>query len=538
MLVLSEASVKASLSSVSFLHPALNRTFRSCCFTSVQFHLKTTMSDVAEELRCRLQQLQSCFTWSLKEEDLQLDDLNRQLQHDIHLQLGQRGATAHYCRLLAYVRYLQGRPQEALALLSQSEDRTRECYGDDSERRLIVTYGDMAWIHYHHGDQKQAESYCSRVQHILVKHPSGSSELLPEVLGEKGWTLLKFSKSLYPAAIECFRGALLLQPDHWEWNTGLAIALYRTEPHPAVLGTPPEESLATKQLRRALKFSPDDGVLLALLALKLVQQHKYHEAEALVERALVGPDDDQVIRYVAKYLRMQDQLDQSIDLLHRALKGRSQSAFIHHQLGLCYLRKKKNLLSNKPKPEKEVQQWRRLSIHHLEEAIRLKNGLKSAKADLALQYAEESDMKRTSFNLLEELLFLLCFRAQEMFDDVLQELEEESPSIRQSMSRCYAEFCHYHSIQKDVAISFYKKALEFSTNTSDGKHCAKKLKLMAERRLRNNPADGASYGILGYVARAEGDYKRAAGFYEDALEREPENTEFLSVLCELRLQLY
>uniref|UniRef100_A0A3P8SKK7 Interferon-induced protein with tetratricopeptide repeats 15 n=1 Tax=Amphiprion percula TaxID=161767 RepID=A0A3P8SKK7_AMPPE len=407
----------------------------------------------------------SCFTWSLKEEDLQLDDLNRQLQHDIHLQLGQRGATAHYCRL-----YLQGRPQEALALLSQSEDRTRECYGDDSERRLIVTYGDMAWIHYHHGDQKQAESYCSRVQHILVKHPSGSSELLPEVLGEKGWTLLKFSKSLYPAAIECFRGALLLQPDHWEWNTGLAIALYRTEPH--------------LQLRRALKFSPDDSVLLALLALKLVQQHKYHEAEALVEQALVGPDDDQVIRYVAKYLRMQDQLDQSIDLLHRALKGRSQSAFIHHQLGLCYLRKKKNLLSNK-----------------------------------------------SSFNLLEELLFLLCFRAQEMFDDVLQELEEESPSIRQSMSRCYAEFCHYHSIQKDVAISFYKKV-------PDPDVPLQKLKLMAERRLRKNPADGASYGILGYVARAEGDYKRAAGFYEDALEREPENTEFLSVLCELRLQLY
>uniref|UniRef100_A0A3P8SK82 Uncharacterized protein n=1 Tax=Amphiprion percula TaxID=161767 RepID=A0A3P8SK82_AMPPE len=421
--------------------------------------------DRAEELRCRLQQLQSCFTWSLKEEDLQLDDLNRQLQHDIHLQLGQRGATAHYCRLLAYVRYLQGRPQEALALLSQSEDRTRECYGDDSERRLIVTYGDMAWIHYHHGDQKQAESYCSRVQHILVKHPSGSSELLPEVLGEKGWTLLKFSKSLYPAAIECFRGALLLQPDHWEWNTGLAIALYRTEPHLVRFSC---HSLATKQLRRALKFSPDDSVLLALLALKLVQQHKYHEAEALVEQALVGPDDDQVIRYVAKYLRMQDQLDQSIDLLHRALKGRSQSAFIHHQLGLCYLRKKKNLLlSGSGCGSSELQQWRRLSIHHLEEAVRLKNGLKSAKADLALQYAEESDMTR-----------------------------------------------YYNTYSQP------------------------KLKLMAERRLRKNPADGASYGILGYVARAEGDYKRAAGFYEDALEREPENTEFLSVLCELRLQLY
>ncbi|XP_051795518.1 interferon-induced protein with tetratricopeptide repeats 5-like [Acanthochromis polyacanthus] len=479
------------------------------------------MSDAAEELRWRLQQLQSRFTWKLEEEDLQLDDLSRQLEHDIQLELGQRGATAHYCRLLAYVRYLQVRPQEALALLSQSEDRTRECYGEDSERRLIVTYGDMAWMHYHHGDHKQAESYCSRVQHTLEKHPSGSSEFLPEVFGEKGWTFLKFSKSLYPAAIQCFRDALKLQPDDWEWNTGLAIALYRTEPQPAVLGTSPEESPATQQLRRALKFCPDDGVLLALLALKLQQQHQHHEAEVLVEKALVGPNDDQVIRYVAKYLRLQDQLDQSIGLLLRALKGSSQSAFIHHQLGLCYLRKKKNLLSIKPKPEKEVQRWRRLSIHHLEEAVRLKNGLNSAKADLALQYAEESDLKR----------------AQEMFDDVLQQLEEEPPSIRQSMSRCYAEFCHYHSIQKDTAISFYKKALEFSTNTSDGKHCVKKLKMMAERRLRNNPADGASYGILGYVARAEGDYRRAARFYEDALEREPQNTEFLSILCELRLQL-
>uniref|UniRef100_A0A3Q1GTB5 Uncharacterized protein n=1 Tax=Acanthochromis polyacanthus TaxID=80966 RepID=A0A3Q1GTB5_9TELE len=388
-------------------------------------------------LRWRLQQLQSRFTWKLEEEDLQLDDLSRQLE------LGQRGATAHYCRLLAYVRYLQVRPQEALALLSQSEDRTRECYGEDSERRLIVTYGDMAWMHYHHGDHKQAESYCSR-----EKHPSGSSEFLPEVFGEKGWTFLKFSKSLYPAAIQCFRDALKLQPDDWEWNTGLAIALYRTEPQPAVLGTSPEESPATQQLRRALKFCPDDGVLLALLALKLQQQHQHHEAEVLVEKALVGPNDDQVIRYVAKYLRLQDQLDQSIGLLLRALKGSSQSAFIHHQLGLCYLRKKKNLLSinsGSGSGCSEVQRWRRLSIHHLEEAVRLKNGLNSAKADLALQYLSPVN--------------------------------------------------------------------------------------------GNNPADGASYGILGYVARAEGDYRRAARFYEDALEREPQNTEFLSILCELRLQL-
>uniref|UniRef100_A0A3Q1GW03 Uncharacterized protein n=1 Tax=Acanthochromis polyacanthus TaxID=80966 RepID=A0A3Q1GW03_9TELE len=418
----------------------------------------------------------SRFTWKLEEEDLQLDDLSRQLE------LGQRGATAHYCRLLAYVRYLQVRPQEALALLSQSEDRTRECYGEDSERRLIVTYGDMAWMHYHHGDHKQAESYCSR-----EKHPSGSSEFLPEVFGEKGWTFLKFSKSLYPAAIQCFRDALKLQPDDWEWNTGLAIALNR---NCFMFFLDPFLLFFILQLRRALKFCPDDGVLLALLALKLQQQHQHHEAEVLVEKALVGPNDDQVIRYVAKYLRLQDQLDQSIGLLLRALKGSSQSAFIHHQLGLCYLRKKKNLLALSP--------------------------------DSGQVGTKNSDV----LSVCCRNFCFCCLRAQEMFDDVLQQLEEEPPSIRQSMSRCYAEFCHYHSIQKDTAISFYKKVPD-----------PYKLKMMAERRLRNNPADGASYGILGYVARAEGDYRRAARFYEDALEREPQNTEFLSILCELRLQL-
>uniref|UniRef100_A0A3B5A7G5 Uncharacterized protein n=1 Tax=Stegastes partitus TaxID=144197 RepID=A0A3B5A7G5_9TELE len=278
MLVLSEASVKAS-SSVSFL---------------------------PEDLRCRLQQLQCCFTWGLKEEDLQLDDLSRQLQHDIDLQLGQRGA-------VRVLRYLQGRPQEALTLLSQSEDRTRKCFGEDSERRLIVTYGDMAWIQYHNGDYEE------------VQHPCGSSaELHAEVLGEKGWTLLKFSKSLYQEAGQCFQRALQLQPDSWEWNAGYAIALFRTEP---------SLSPATKQLRRAVKFCPDDGVLMSMLALKLVHQHKHREAEVLVERVLaVGPDDDdQVIRYVAKYLRIQVVFRQHLEFIRNKddITVCFSSAFFH-----------------------------------------------------------------------------------------------------------------------------------------------------------------------------------------------------------------
>uniref|UniRef100_A0A3Q4IBR0 Interferon-induced protein with tetratricopeptide repeats 5-like n=1 Tax=Neolamprologus brichardi TaxID=32507 RepID=A0A3Q4IBR0_NEOBR len=279
-------------------------------------------SFICNDLHRRLQQLQSRFTWDLKKEDLELDDLSKQLQHDIDL----RWSTASYSCLLSILRYLQGKPEEALSLLTESEEKTRECYGRESELRLIVTYGDLAWLKYHTEDYEQSQTYCQRVEDILHP-PDSSTDLHPEVYGEKGWTFLKFSHSYYTKAEECFCKALELQPDDWEWNTGYAIVLYRTE----------QESPATKQLRRALEKNPDDGVLMSLLALKLVHDmNKHTEAKGLVKKALeVGQDDTQVTRYVAKYLRNQDQLDESIDLLKSMLEKKSQSSFIHHQLALC-----------------------------------------------------------------------------------------------------------------------------------------------------------------------------------------------------------
>uniref|UniRef100_A0A8P4KQL0 Interferon-induced protein with tetratricopeptide repeats 12 n=1 Tax=Dicentrarchus labrax TaxID=13489 RepID=A0A8P4KQL0_DICLA len=281
-------------------------------------------------LHSRLLQLQSRFTWDLTEEDLDLENLSTRLQDHIDLQLGQRGAG------LSLLRYLQDRKEEAVALLNQSEEKTRECFTEDSERRLIVTYGDLAWLKYQTGDY----THCCPSFSLQAKYPTGSSTVLhPEVYGEKGWTYLKFRKSYYPKAIDCFRKALELQPEDSEWNAGCAIALYRTEP----------ESPAFKQLRRALQINPDDGVLLSMLALKLVAYNKHQEAEGLVEKALkIEPDHPHVMRYVGKYLRIQGENEQSIDLLKRALERSKKSAFIHHQLAMCYKKKKTDEQTKKP----------------------------------------------------------------------------------------------------------------------------------------------------------------------------------------------
>uniref|UniRef100_A0A3Q2Q161 Interferon-induced protein with tetratricopeptide repeats 5 n=1 Tax=Fundulus heteroclitus TaxID=8078 RepID=A0A3Q2Q161_FUNHE len=315
-----------------------------------------------------LQQLQSRFTWNLRKEDMDMESLSTRLKEHIKLQLGRPGAVI----AMFVLRYLQNQPEEALSLLLQSEQKTRECYGEESERRLIVTYGDLAWLKYHTGYYLESQTYLCCLLLPQKKYPSSSSTVLhPEVYGEQGWTYLKFSKSLYPKAIECFLSALEIQKDDSEWNAGYAIALFRTErvsfpsnikqislqnkPEPF---EKPEDSAAIKQLHQALEINPDDAVLLSMLSVKLGAYKKHEEAESLVEKALkTDPENPHVLRYIAKYLRNQGENDRSIDLLERALKRTSQSAFIHHQLGLCYKKKKIAEQSSKPYKKQSIQKF-------------------------------------------------------------------------------------------------------------------------------------------------------------------------------------
>uniref|UniRef100_A0A3Q0SGA5 Interferon-induced protein with tetratricopeptide repeats 15 n=1 Tax=Amphilophus citrinellus TaxID=61819 RepID=A0A3Q0SGA5_AMPCI len=410
------------------------------------FFFVALLSEGSSALLSRLQQLQCHFTWDLKKESVDLEDLSTRLQNDIQLQLGKPGAVAHSYNFL-------DQQEEALSHLNQSEETITERYADESERRLIVTYGDMAWLKYHTGDYTQSQSYCQRL-------PSLSTV---EVYGEKAWTYLKFSRSSLSKAIDCFRKALEVQTHDSEWNAGYAIALFRTE-----LG---EESPAIKQLRFALEVNPDDAVLQAMLAVKLVVYKKFHEAKDLVKKALeTDPDNPHVIRYIGKYFRMLDQLDESIDMLERALKRADQSPFIHHQLALCYKRKKIAEQSRKP----FMRYWRRICIRHLEEAVKIRPSFVLASTDLALLYAEERDIRRYSSKLI-----FIC-------SSIL-------------------------SLQR--------------------------LKQIAERRLSKNRGDGEAHALLGQVAKAEGNKKKAAEFYEKALDCDVDNAEYLSALCELRMEL-
>ncbi|KAK1793859.1 hypothetical protein P4O66_001441 [Electrophorus voltai] len=308
--------------------------------------------------KTKILQLECHFTWDLRKEDTEFADLINRLEDQITFDLGREVGVEHAYSSLGFVRYLSGSYNEALSNLQRSEELTRQYHGDNCDKLLVVTYGNFAWLHYHMEAYGECESYLNKLKEISEKYPPDSpSAPYPEVLGEKGWTLLKFSRKYYDRAKECFRKALELEPDEGEWNAGYAIALYRTETvHSSAADCP-----AIKQLRRAVHANPKNDVLKVLLGLRLILYKKYIEADSLVEQALErSPEHPHVIQYVGQYFRKKGSVEESISWLKRGLEKAPKSSFIHYQLALCYKRKKTDLLQagSYYSKEAEIQQLR------------------------------------------------------------------------------------------------------------------------------------------------------------------------------------
>ncbi|XP_062860039.1 interferon-induced protein with tetratricopeptide repeats 5-like [Trichomycterus rosablanca] len=468
-------------------------------------------------LRTKLTQLECHFTWDLRKEDTDLTDLLNRLQDQTELDLGGQEGAARTHSFLGFVKFLLDSNNEALSNFQRSVEVVKELHGNKCGQLLLVSYGNLAWLHYHMDNYVESESYLNKLEEIKEKYPPDSSSVLDaNLLGEKGWTFLKFYRKYYDRAEECFRKALELEPEQGEWNSGLAIVLYRTETE-SVSST---ESPTIKQLRRAIETNPDDNVVKVLLALRLCFHKEYSEAESLVETALERTSDHpHVIRYVAKYFQQKGSVDRSTALLRRALEKVPNSAFIHHQLALCYKKTKIYLqrASSHHSKDAAIKQARKQCIYHLERATELKPSFTLAMNELALQYGENQDLSK----------------AEEMFKLARQTVEKRNENL-QMFHKFYAVFQQYSMKCEPLAIEHYTKCLKLNSKTYEGKESAKHLTKIAERRIRKNSQDGDAFGILGLVHKEQGDRQRAQEYYEKALGY-VHNDEYLSNLCELQL---
>uniref|UniRef100_UPI00398EBBC3 interferon-induced protein with tetratricopeptide repeats 5-like n=1 Tax=Pristiophorus japonicus TaxID=55135 RepID=UPI00398EBBC3 len=428
---------------------------------------------------------------------------------------------------LAFVNCLQGNCEEAIQNLREAEKILRENHEHEFERRSIITYGNYAWVYYHMGQLTETQSYLDKLEMICKQFTDGSryTALIPEVYGEKGWSLLTSASQYYEEAKECFQKALEEDPDNTEWNVGYATALFRLE---WFSGTPESRgpSQSMKQLRRVLELDPDDTVAMVLLALKLQQFNQKAEALKLVEQALqMSPDLPYVTRYAAKFYRSKGDDGKAVELLKKALEITPTSTFLHHQIGQCYRNRLFQLLkypgSKDPRNPAFQQKAELIELckYHFGKAFEHRP-LSSIKAQLDFAAIR---------SLNSEYL-----KAEETYRNLLK-LENTRPENKQQICLAAGLFELHQKSSESNAISYFLQGVKVKYDSKEWRNCHKNLEKIANRRLRRNSRDSKALGVLGLLHQLDGKKCKAIECFEKALEFDCHNEEYLNALTELRL---
>ncbi|XP_069467355.1 interferon-induced protein with tetratricopeptide repeats 5-like isoform X4 [Ambystoma mexicanum] len=485
------------------------------------------MSEVTKNnLNQSLLQMECHFTWGLLRDDTNLDDLEDRMYEQIEFGITENKSMVY--NLLAYAKHLKGNNAEAIESLQKAAHFIQKNHTDDQDRKSIVTYGNFSWVYYHLNQLDDAHTYITKVEDACkaLSSPFRYKVQLSEIYGEQGWSCLKFAGRYYEKAKDCFQKALELEPDEPEWNYGYAIAEYR------LYGffkqkTPVSNGEILELLRRAVKLNPRDTVVMSLLSLKLQEMKQYEEAEQYMKEALEKtPDLPYLLRYAAKFYRKKGLPDESLKLLKRAINLTPTSGFLHHQIGLCYRQKlirmkKYSKLSYPPRSSNvEKEELIRNAIYHFELVVKQKTMYIYAYTDLANMYAEANQYEK----------------AEETFTKVLA-MANLTPQESQQVNLNYGRYLEYHKKSETEAIRHYKRGLLIKDANFERDMCKVCLKGLAEKMLQRNARNATAFGALGYMHQLDGEKMEAIECYEKALQLEPDNEEYLSGLCDMRLSI-
>ncbi|NWX51861.1 IFIT5 protein, partial [Steatornis caripensis] len=470
-------------------------------------------------LKTSLLQLQCHFTWTLLKQDVDLDELEETIGDQIEFLI--KSNITNY-NLLSYVCHLKNSNEEALRNLRKAEEEVKKNHPDEIARRSLVTWGNYAWIYYHMERYEEAQTYISKVENSCEKISSTAHKKiqLPEISAEQGWALLKFGRKYYERAKNCFEDALKTEPNNPEFNAGYAIAMYRLEDFS--LRQCKDVVLSLKPLERAVELNSEDTFITALLALKLQDLGQIGEGERYIEEALQKtPDLPYFLRYAAKFYRRKGDVDKAIEVLKKALGVTPKSCFLHHQLGLCYRAKLFQLKkTTRFPPREEVKELIRLCIFHFKTVTDQKTKFFSAHIDLANMYAEAKRYEDA------EEIFQKAFQINILFSDDKQELYYH-----------YGNFQRFHMKSESEAIRYYIEGLKIEEESLGRSKCINALKKLLEQRIQGGLGDATDFGTLGLVHNLNGEKHEAIECYKKAVALYPDNEEYLSALCELRLSI-
>ncbi|XP_039077947.1 interferon-induced protein with tetratricopeptide repeats 1-like [Hyaena hyaena] len=463
------------------------------------------MSKNADEVKDKLVQLRCHFTWELLVEDSEMPDLENRILEEIEFLDTKYNVGIH--NLLAYVQHLKGQNQEALGSLKEAEDLIEQEHGNQSDVRRLVTWGNYAWLYYHMGRLAEAQTYLDRVGRACKKFATPSCYRMdcPQMDCEEGWALLKCGGKNYERAKACFEKALAVDPENPEFSTGYAITTYRLDGFNK--STEVSESICLQPLKEAIRLNPEDAYIKALLALKLQDVGQEDEGEKYIEEALTNMSSQTyVFRYAAKFYRRKNSLDKALQLLKKALQATPSSAFLHHQIGLCYRAQMiqiKRAANWQPRGQdrENVDKMVRLAISHFQFALEQKPTFEIAYIHLAGMYIEAGNHRKA-----EDIY-------QKLFS--LKSLDEES---LQKVHFHYGQFQEFQKKSEVNAIIHYLKALKIEKVSLIRDKCINSLEKLTLRKLSRNASDIESLSILGFIYKVQGEMHKALEYYERALQ--------------------
>uniref|UniRef100_A0A8D2JAT8 Interferon-induced protein with tetratricopeptide repeats 5 n=1 Tax=Varanus komodoensis TaxID=61221 RepID=A0A8D2JAT8_VARKO len=425
-----------------------------------------------------LTQLECHFTWMLLKDDVDPDELEERILEQICF-LQFRSKVRNY-NLLAYVKYLNGKREEALESLQKAKEAAEEEYPGDIEKNSLVTWGNYAWLYCHMDRPPEAETYVKRVESVCKQHQSDSpyKMTLPEIYCEKGWAFLKFGIKYYEKAKESFEKALQEEPENPKFNAGYAITVYRLEEY--YERRSPAAGSSLEPLKRAVTLNPDNAFVMPLLALKLQETHKAKEGEKYIEEALSKhPYDPYVLRYAAMFYRKKGNVEKLLLCLTKALELTSNSSFLHHQMGLCYRAQSFEMKRTKGKYQsgKKMEEMIRLIIFHFQKAV---------------------DHKPKFFYLQ---------KAEETFQNIL--VKKKLTCVEKQEYHWW--YGHFQKSNKKIRIG--------------------------KRKISQGQGDAKCFSVHGFIAQLDGKKQEAIKYYEQALELDPGNEEYLIAILNLKLSL-
>ncbi|TRZ01762.1 hypothetical protein DNTS_025592 [Danionella cerebrum] len=402
------------------------------------------------------------FTWGLLKEDADLNFLKVKLHEKLAMECSYEGnRKQRELNFIGFIKHLQGFNNEALQHLELAKEEQ-----NNRGRDMIVTYGNLAWVHSLMGNVTESETNIERVHEVLRAFPNPSpTEHHREVLSEKAWSLLKFSKKTYIRAKEIFLEALQKDPDDTEWNTGLAFALFRLEglKFSQYKRVGFEESPAVLQLKKALKLDPKNAMIHVYLGLKSYKNTKNSEAWRHMTQALkMAPDNLSVVLHVAKFMKKEKEYDAALEVLLEMLKKAPDSSRLHHEIANNY-RWKAMQIKDTHNPE-----LLGFCVQHLEKVASLNPGHIFPQLELALRYAE---LKQTT-------------KAEQKFTELFA-LPDLKPADLQAWHRMYGDFKQYRLGSEKAAVDHYKKAMRLGPVSTEWFSCRNRLRKVLEKSRRD-----------------------------------------------------